>query len=181
MVSYTSTIVASVFQTQSPHASYCYTSIMITKITSAWENHIKHYREGISGPVSPRMSANTLPLALNVFTRSSTTGSLLVFCILYQYTDIAMDFVGPFPKSDGYDMILVIMDRLTNYVRIEPTYSTATAPDIALLVHSTWCRQFGLPQRIVSDRDKLFMSQFWKTLHKLLGILQRSRSVIPII
>jgi len=81
-----------------------------------------------------------------------------------------MDFVGPFPKMDGYDMILVITDRLTNYVRIEPTHLKATAPEIALLVYRTWCRQFGLPQRIVSDRDKLFMSQFWKALHKLLGI-----------
>ena len=97
-----------------------------------------------------------------------------------RFSDIAMDFVGPIPKSNGYDMILVITDRLTNYVRIEPTHSTATAPDIALLVYNTWCRQFGLPQRIISDRDKLFMSQFWKTLHKLLGIeIQASTSYHP--
>ena len=97
-----------------------------------------------------------------------------------RFSDIAMDFVGPFPKSNGYEMVLVITDRLTNYVRIEPTHSTATAPDIAYLVYSTWCRQFGLPQRIVSDRDKLFMSQFWKTLHKSLGIeIQASTSYHP--
>jgi len=97
-----------------------------------------------------------------------------------RFSDIAMDFVGPLPKSNGYDMILVITDRLTNYVRIEPTHSTATTSDTALLVYNTWCRQFGLPQRIVSDRDKLFMSQFWKTLHKLLGIeIQASTSYHP--
>ncbi len=97
-----------------------------------------------------------------------------------RFSDIAMDFVGPLPKSDGFDMILVITDRLTNYVRIERTYSTATASDIAFLVYNTWCRQFGLPQRIVSDRDKLFMSQFWKTLHKLLNIeIQSSTSYHP--
>jgi len=97
-----------------------------------------------------------------------------------RFSDIAMDFVGPFPKSNGYDMILVITDRLTNYVRIEPTHSTAIAPDMALLVYNTWCRQFGLPQRIISDRDKLFMSQFWKALHKLLGIeIQASTSYHP--
>ena len=91
-----------------------------------------------------------------------------------------MDFVGPLPKSNGFDSILVITDRLTNYVRIEPTYTTATAEDIALLVYNTWCRQFGLPQRIVSDRDKLYMSQFWKTLHKLLNIdIQSSTSYHP--
>ena len=91
-----------------------------------------------------------------------------------------MDFVDPFPKSDGYDMILVITDRLTNYVRVESTHSTATAPDIAFLVYNTWCRQFGLSQRIVSDRDKLFMSQFWKAFHKLLEIeIQASMSYHP--
>ena len=97
-----------------------------------------------------------------------------------RFSDIVMNFVSLFLKSDGYDMILVITDRLTNYVRIESTHSTATASDIALLVYNTWCRQFGLPQRIVSDRDKLFMSQFWKALHKLLGIeIQTSTSYHP--
>ena len=87
-----------------------------------------------------------------------------------RFSDIAMDFISPLPKSNGFDSVLVITDRLTNYIRIEPTYTTATAPDIASLVYRTWCRQFGLPRRIVSDRDKLFMSAFWKALHKLLGI-----------
>ena len=54
-----------------------------------------------------------------------------------RFSDIAMDFVGPFSKSDGYDMILVITDRFTNYVRIESTHSTATASDIAYLVYNT--------------------------------------------
>src|SRR5438045_2208794 len=61
-----------------------------------------------------------------------------------RFSDIAMDFVGPFPKSNGYNMILVIRYRLTNYVRIEPIHSTATAPDIALLVHSTWCKDSSI-------------------------------------
>jgi hypothetical protein len=77
-------------------------------------------------------------------------------------------------------MILVMTDRLTNYVRIEPTLSTATAQDIASLVYSTWCRLFGLPQRIVSDRDSLFTSHFWQHLHRLLKIkLKMSTSFHP--
>jgi transposase InsO family protein len=91
-----------------------------------------------------------------------------------------MDFIAPLPKSNGFDSILVITDRLTNYVLIEPTYTTTTAPDIARLVYRTWCRRFGLPRRILSDRDKLFMSGFWKALHKLLGIkLQASTAYHP--
>ena len=47
---------------------------------------------------------------------------------------------------------------------------TATAKDIAELFHCTWYRQFGLPRTIVSDRDKLFLSKFWKELHRLLNV-----------
>src|SRR5437667_10526291 len=56
----------------------------------------------------------------------------------------------------------------------------ATATDIAELFYHTWYRQFGLPRSIVSDRDKLFLSQFWKELHGLLGVkLQLSTSYHP--
>jgi RNase H-like domain found in reverse transcriptase/Reverse transcriptase (RNA-dependent DNA polymerase)/Integrase zinc binding domain/Chromo (CHRromatin Organisation MOdifier) domain/Retrotransposon gag protein/Integrase core domain len=87
-----------------------------------------------------------------------------------RFADIAMDFVGPLPVSEGFDMLLVITDRLTNYVKIEPVLETATAKDIASVVYKSWCRQFGLPRRIVSDRDKLFKSHFWRELLRLMGI-----------
>jgi len=61
-------------------------------------------------------------------------------------------------------------DRLTNYVHIVPTHSTATARDTAQLVYESWYRLFGLPRSIVSDRDKLFTSHFWKELHRLLDV-----------
>src|SRR5436190_1725313 len=79
---------------------------------------------------------------------------------------------GSHSQIKWFDTILLITHRPTNCIRIEPT--TAMAPDIAFLVYNTWRRQFGLPQRIVSNPDKLFMSQFWKTLHKLLNIEVRS-------
>ena len=87
-----------------------------------------------------------------------------------RFSDIAMDFVGRLPKSRGFDTLLVITDRLTDYVLIEPLLSTATAEDVAKLVYRTWYRRFGLPKNIVSDRDKLFVSKFWKELHHLLDI-----------
>ena len=86
------------------------------------------------------------------------------------FDDISMDFVGPLPKSHGFDMLLVITDRLTGYVKAEPTVQTITAKGVAELFHWTWYRQFGLPKTIVSDRDKLFLSHFWKELHRLLGV-----------
>lgn len=99
---------------------------------------------------------------------------------LDRFDDISMDFVGPLPKSCGYDMLLVITDRLTGYMKAEPTVQTVTAKGVAELFHRTWYRQFRLPKTIVSDRDKLFLSHFWRELHRILGIkIQLSTSYHP--
>src|SRR5271154_1688630 len=79
-----------------------------------------------------------------------------------RFAEMALDFVGTLVPSKGFDTILVKTDRLTDYVKFEPTHSTATALDIAKLVYSSWYRQFGLPKAITSDRKKLFTSNFWK-------------------
>jgi hypothetical protein len=97
-----------------------------------------------------------------------------------RFAELAMDFVMPLPKSRGYDGILVMTDRLVNYVKIEPIHTTATAPDIAKIVYESWYRQFGLPSAITSDRDKLFTSKFWKELHKRIKVdLRMSTSFHP--
>ena len=83
-----------------------------------------------------------------------------------RFDELALDFVGPLPESGGFDMILGMTDRLTNYTKLEPVHSTATAEDIADVVYRSWCRQFGMPKAITSDRDKLFTSKFWKELFK---------------
>jgi hypothetical protein len=70
-------------------------------------------------------------------------------------------------------MILVMTDRLTNYVKIEPMYKTATARDVADILYQSWYRQFGLPQAITCDRDKLFISKFWTELFKKIDIQLR--------
>jgi hypothetical protein len=71
-------------------------------------------------------------------------------------------------------------DRLTNYVKIEPLKSTATAPEVADVFYRSWYRQFGLPSAITSDRDKLFTSGFWKALFEKLDVhLRMSTSFHP--
>src|SRR6266496_5022004 len=77
-------------------------------------------------------------------------------------------------------MILVMTDRLTDYVKFEPTHSTTTAQDIMRLIYSSWYHQFRLPKAITSDRDKLFTSNFWKELHKRIKVkLRMSTSFHP--
>jgi len=86
------------------------------------------------------------------------------------FSEITINFVRPFSTSCRYDIIWVITDRLTNYVKIEPIKSTVTALEIANPFYQTWYRQFGLPTAITSDRDKLFIDHFWKHLMKKLDI-----------
>ncbi|GAA5977503.1 hypothetical protein JCM11641_000983 [Rhodosporidiobolus odoratus] len=96
------------------------------------------------------------------------------------FSDVALDFVGPLPLSEGKDMMLTIMDRLTGYTRLLACRSKDGAKDVAELVFSGWFSLFGLPERLVSDRDELFTSRFWRALHERVGVaLQMSTSFHP--
>ena len=85
-------------------------------------------------------------------------------------SSIAMDFISPLPLDDNFDCILSITDRLGSDVRIVPTKSDINAEDLALVFFNTWYCENGLPSNIVCDRDKLFVSKFWKALTKLTGV-----------
>ena len=99
---------------------------------------------------------------------------------LNRFSELALDFVGTLPKSDGFDTILGMTDRLTDYVKLEPVHSTATAQQIADVIYRSWYRQFGMPEAITSDRDKLFASKFWKELFKKAKVqLRMSTSYHP--
>ena len=82
---------------------------------------------------------------------------------------ISMDFITDLPKSDKFNMIMVVVDRLTKRVRLIPSCTSATATDVANLFVDYIFRDFGLPQKIISDRDARFTSKFWKALMKRIG------------
>jgi len=64
----------------------------------------------------------------------------------------------------------MFMDRLGSDIQLVPTQTDITAEDLAYLFFDKWYCKNGLLADIISDRDKLFMSQFWKALHKLTGV-----------
>jgi hypothetical protein len=83
---------------------------------------------------------------------------------------VAIDFIGPLPPDEGYNSLVTFTDRSGSDIRIIPTTTTLTAEQLAKLFFEEWYCENGLPLDIVSDRDKLFISRFWKALHKLTGI-----------
>ncbi|OBZ76509.1 Transposon Ty3-G Gag-Pol polyprotein [Grifola frondosa] len=87
----------------------------------------------------------------------------------FPWNSVAMDFVGPFPKSQGYDYLWVVVCRLTSMVHLVPMNTTSTASDIAERYLREIVRLHGLPESIVSDHDSKFTSKFWRELHRLMG------------
>jgi hypothetical protein len=83
---------------------------------------------------------------------------------------MAIDFIGPLPEDKGFNMIVTMMDQLNTDMRIIPCWDTVSTEQFAVLLFNNWYCENGLPLDIVSDCDKLFLSCFWKVLHKLTGI-----------
>ena len=64
-----------------------------------------------------------------------------------------MDFLGPLPKSNNFDYLLVIIDQLTSQVHLGPTMTTITAKGVVWIVLEEVVRLHGIPESILSDRD----------------------------
>ncbi|MCH79300.1 RNA-directed DNA polymerase (Reverse transcriptase), partial [Trifolium medium] len=96
------------------------------------------------------------------------------------WEDLSMDFVTGLPKSKGYEAILVVVDRLSKYTHFVPLKHPYTARTIAEVFVREVVRLHGIPLSIVSDRDAIFMSNFWRELFKLQGTkLKMSTSYHP--
>ena len=86
-----------------------------------------------------------------------------------RWADISVDFVVDLPESEGYKNVMVVVDRLSKYRYLIPC-SKMEAPDVArMFLRHVWCNH-GLPDTIVSDRGRQFVSAFHDELCSQLKI-----------
>ena len=68
------------------------------------------------------------------------------------WTDISLDFIEGLPKSEGYSVVMVVVDRLTKYSHFIPISHPYSAAKIAqVFIHNIF-KLHGLPKSIVTDR-----------------------------
>ena len=97
------------------------------------------------------------------------------------WTWVTMDFLGPLPRTQqGYDMVLVFVDRFTKMKHFAPCKSTITAPQAVELFEQHVVRLHGWPNVLTSDRGAIFVSKFWESYFARFGVqLRRATAYHP--
>jgi hypothetical protein len=83
---------------------------------------------------------------------------------------VTMDFVEGLPRSSRFNCVLIVVDKLSRYAH------PFTAATVALAYMDHVHKLHGMPESIISDRDPIFTSHFWKELATAIGTQLRMSS-----
>lgn len=80
------------------------------------------------------------------------------------WEEVSMDFVIGFPTVRGQSVICVVVDQLSKYCHLGSLIANYSASSVAeYFINQVICLH-GIPKTIVFDRDKVFLSRFWKEI-----------------
>lgn len=82
---------------------------------------------------------------------------------------VTMDFIPDLPMSSGYNNVLVIIDKLTKYAIFTPCTTNIDEKETAKIFFDKVYMKYGMPKRVISDRDTRWSRSFWKSLTTLMG------------
>jgi transposase InsO family protein len=89
------------------------------------------------------------------------------------FQTISVDLITDLPNSNGFDSILTIVDHGCSKAAIFlPCQKTIDAPGVAMLYAQRVFPFFGIPRRVISDRDPRFTAKFTTELCGILKIDQ---------
>lgn len=82
---------------------------------------------------------------------------------------ISMDFIEGLPRSGRFNCILFIVDKFSRYAHFIPLAHPFSASDVAVAFMDNIYKLHSMPEKIISDRDRVFNSLFWRQLFALTG------------
>jgi len=83
------------------------------------------------------------------------------------WTIICMDFVEGLSVSNKKDVIMVIIDKFSKYGHFLALSHPFSALQVAHVYMDNIYKLHGLPESIISNRDKIFTSNVWQQLFRL--------------
>ena len=83
---------------------------------------------------------------------------------------ISADFITKLPLAQGYNLILVVVDRLTKMMHFIPTTEKTLAEGLAQLFRDNMWKLHGLSESIILDRRPQFAAGLMRELNEILGI-----------
>ena len=98
------------------------------------------------------------------------TGELHLLEILKgPWQEIIIDIIGPLPRSNEKDTIVVIVDQFTKIIQLKAITTTVLLQEIAKIYWDEIWKIHGVPRKILSNREPQFASIFMEDLTKALG------------
>jgi len=85
------------------------------------------------------------------------------------WQDISINMIGPLPRSNEMDAILVIVDRFTKMIRLKATTINISSEGVAKIYRDEIWKIHGIPKMILSDHGPQFASRFMEDFTKILG------------
>ncbi|KAL8134221.1 hypothetical protein AgCh_009321 [Apium graveolens] len=96
------------------------------------------------------------------------------------WNDITLDFIDGLLNSKGVNSIPVVVDRLSKYTHFLGLKHPYTALMMAEVFLKEIVQLHDFPTSIVSDRDRIFLSTFWKEMFQVQGTeFKRSTAYHP--
>jgi len=86
------------------------------------------------------------------------------------WEEISIDIIGPLPRSEDKDAILVVVDRFSKMIRLMATTTSISSSKVARIYWDDIWKIHSIPKKIISDRGLQFTSTFIGELCKALEI-----------
>ncbi|RDX81000.1 Pro-Pol polyprotein, partial [Mucuna pruriens] len=96
--------------------------------------------------------------------RNEMPQQLILICEIFYVWGI--DFMGPFPISNGYSYILLIVDYVSRWVETTTTRTNDAKVVVDFL-------KFGVPKALISDQGTHFCNRAMSSLLEKYGVIHR--------